>query len=133
MPHDVSVYPDHRYGVVRLYGNGTGDDVAEGAAALATHGAWQRDFTAVWDASDMNGLDFGLNHLDRVIKQERLHREWGERGDILAILDNTIWLSLLTLYAKMLRDERRSLHVVRTRTEAESRLGVASLYGPSPT
>jgi hypothetical protein len=132
MAFDVTVFPEAHYGVVRLFGRGSGDDVVAGADALATDDRWERDFTAVWDASQMDGLDFGLDHLDRVIKQERRHREWGERGDILAIVDDTVGLSLLTLYAKMIRDDRRALIVVRSRTEAANRLGVDSLYDSMP-
>ena len=131
MPFDVAVFPEVRYGVARLSGTVSGDDILGGGEALAMHADWGRDFTAVWDASQMESLDFGLLDLDRVLKQERQHRGLGERGEILVIANDTIWLSLLTLFEKMLRDDRRPLHVVPTREAAATHLGVSTLYEPS--
>ena len=128
MAYDLSVAPAGHFGVVHLHGPTTGADILEAAEALASHSDWSGDFTAVWDATDMTDLDFGLQDLDRIIKQERRLRQSGEAGDIVVVVQDSVWVSLLTLFVRMMRDDRRAVRIVPDRAATCAHLGIAALY-----
>lgn len=124
MPYALSVHPALRVGVVRLTGAVTGNDLIAAAAGLAGRPDWQGDYRALWDAEDMAGLDFTFDDLITLVTQERALRARGEQGELVVVVQDSIWASLVKLFTLKMRAEARPLTILSTAEDAWRHLGV---------
>lgn len=125
MPADLTVRRADRLVHVRLTGRVTGDEIAETARAISQHRRFKPHFRVLWDASEVSALDVPQEAFERLVAQEREFRERGEDGELVFVVQDDVWASLVTLFSGTLRESARPIHVVATTEAAFVHLGVA--------
>ena len=124
MPAAISVRPGSRLAVVQLTGLVSGREIADAADERSAHPDWDPAFRVIWDATGVAELDIPMDSFDTLLAQERRLRAEGEDGELVFVVRDEVWASLVTLFSRKLRDEARPMTVVPTLDAAYAHLGV---------
>lgn len=124
MPAAISVRPGKRLAMVRLTGLVSGQEIAAAAVELSARPDWDPAFRVIWDATGVDELDVPTESFEVLLEQERRFRAEGEDGELVFVVRDEVWASLVTLFSRKMRAEARPTTVVPTLDAAYAHLGV---------